>query len=34
MLPTDGEAGNVTVTALDVVFTGYAFPATAVKLPV
>jgi hypothetical protein len=34
MLPTDGDAGSVTVTALDVVFTGYALPATAVKLPV
>jgi len=32
MLPADGLAGSVTVIAADVVLTGYALPATAVKL--
>ena len=32
MLPKDGEAGSVTVTATDVVLTGYALPAAAAKL--
>jgi hypothetical protein len=31
MLPADGLAGSVTVIAADVVLTGYALPATAVK---
>jgi hypothetical protein len=31
MLPADGLAGSVTVIAADVVLTGYARPATAVK---
>jgi hypothetical protein len=31
MLPADGLAGSVTVIAPDVVLTGYARPATAVK---
>jgi hypothetical protein len=31
MLPADGLAGSVTVIAADVVSTGYARPATAVK---
>jgi hypothetical protein len=34
MLPADGLAGSVTVIKADVVLTGYALPATAVKLPV
>jgi hypothetical protein len=31
MLPAAGLAGSVTVIAADVVLTGYALPATAVK---